>query len=494
LSKHTLITQRDLLKNARDLFYPLSIPLPAGDILQLTESLRVIPRKRITARGTWQGKDIIAKVFFKPRKAAYYAERDRIGVNSLLQAGVTTPNLYYAGASQVKGVHVLIFEFIDNATSLAELWEHATDPKAQLRLLVKTIHGIAKQHNVGLLQMDMHTGNFIFSSGRVYSLDGDAIKRVTRRKRGLRLKAGLKNLAALIAQMSFVHEVKTQHVFGAYCNSRNYKPSGRYFLYFEKQIAKQAQRLRRKILEKTLRECSSFVVRSSFTLRAIWSREQSKTDLPVLLPVLEQKVKQQPPAEEIYKTHGYECVKLPSENRALVVKRYALRHLYEGFWHALGFSKAKKAWVNSHSLNLIRVPTIKPIAFCERGLLPWFGKSYLISEFIEGISLNEFVTLNETSTELLADVFAGVALAFQKLARSQITYGDMNARHFLVTKQGVLLTNFDRIKLHRSAEVFERTMQQQLYQFLQNWQDKPHIASLATAAFKQFNLTESFSE
>lgn len=492
--QHSHITQRDLLKNARELVFPLHIPLPAGDELQLTESLRVIPHKRITARGVWQGKEIIAKLFFSSSKAAYYAERDRAGINALLQSGVTTPNFYYAGASSIKGVHVLIFEFITNATSLTALWEDALEPRTQLRLLVKAINSIAKLHNAGLVQMDMHMGNLMFSSGRVYCLDGDAIKRVTHRKRGVRLKIGLKNLAALIAQMTFVHEVNDQQVYTAYCNFRNVKPRGRNFLYFAKQVDKQTKRLRRKTLEKTLRECSSFVVRKSLTLKAVWEREQSKTDLPTLLPQLDQKIKEQPPAESIYQDAGVSCIKVPTENRELVVKQYETRHVCEGFLRAMGFSRAKKAWLNAHSLNLIRVPTIKTIAYCEQGLFPWFGKSYLISEYVEGVTLDKFVIQNEDNNELLAETFSSIARAFYKLALSHITYGDMNAIHFLVTNDGVLLTNFDQIKLHRSDEVFDRTLQQQLYQFLQNWQDKPHIAALAMTAFKQFNLTESFSE
>lgn len=494
LIEHRLVTQNDLLKNARELLYPLYLPLPTGEEIQLTESLRVIPGKRITARGIWQEKDVIVKVFFKPRKAEYYAERDRAGVSAMLQGGVITPNLYYSGATQVKGVHVLIFEYINSTTSLTELWESAKDPKTQLRLLVKATHTIAKQHNAGLVQMDMHTGNFILGSGRVYSLDGDAIKRLTKRKSGLRLKVGLKNLAMLIAQMSFVHEISEQQIFVAYCNFRNRKPVKRYYPYFEKQIAKQTKRLRHKVLEKTLRECSSFVSLSSLTLRAILSREQAKTELPSLLHVLDKKVKEQPPAVEIYKSTAYECVKLPSDNRELVIKRYALRHLFEGFWSALGRSKAKKAWINAHSLNLIRVPTIKTVAFCESGLFPWFGKSYLISEFVEGMSLDEFILHNEENDEAVLDAFSSLALTLKKLARAQITYGDMDASHFLVTKQGVLLTNFDKIKQHRDEERFEQSMQQNIYEFLQNWQDKPRVAALATTAFKQFNLMDSFAE
>lgn len=494
MGENNFLTRDDLVNHARTLIYPQSIKLPSDGVLQLTESLRVIPNKRLTARGIWQDKIVIAKLFFKGKKAAYYAGRDQAGIDALVQSGAMTPVLYYAGATAEKNVHVLIFEYIDEATAFSQAWESTKQSSAQLRLLLKITKTIAKQHDAGLEQQDMHAGNFMLKNGRIYSLDGDGIKKITKRKHGLRPKAGLKNLAMLIAQLAFVHTINTQQILFAYCNFRKIKPSRRLFSRFNKYIAQHTNRFRHETLQKTLRECTNFVAKTSLTLRTIWARGQSDTELPDLLPHLEQKVQQQPPAKMVAANPLHECIKLPSEQRSLMVKRYATRHLFEGFCAAIGVSTAKKAWLNSHHLNLLRVPAIKSIALCEKGFFPWFDKSYVVSEFIEGQPLGEFITTHEHDNEKVAAVFHEVALTIKKLSQFQITYGSMNASHFLVTEAGVLLTNFDKVKQHRSAKRFQKTARQDIYEFLKNWQDKPQIAAAAVSAFKQLNLTDLLLE
>ncbi|NNM59292.1 MAG: hypothetical protein HKM04_05705 [Legionellales bacterium] len=485
MNKTNLLTQDDLLKKTRTLTYPLDIFLPDGSLLQLQESLRVIPNKRLTARGEWQNNPVIAKIFFKPRKAAYYAERDRAGVNALVQAGIPTPTLYYAGQTQLKNVYVLIFEFIEDAIPLSQLWEEALEPKAQLRVLIKTIHTIAKQHDAGLLQKDMHTNNFLIKKSRFYSLDGDGVKQITRRKAGLRARKGLRNLAALAAKMSFVHEINWHQVFLVYCNFRHIRPSKWLFSRFHRYIVKQIKESREEVLKKTLRECSRFVKKTSLTLRAIWAREEKKVDLSQLLPVLEQRVKERPPAEEITLTKRFSCIKLPAETQPLMVKHYIPRHFFEGFWTIFGISKAKKAWVNSHHLDLLRVPGVGSLALCEKGFFPWYGKTFLISKFVEGTPLDQFVSMNEKNHEKIADIFNAIAGITDRLARSQMTYGSMSASNFLVTEKGILLTNFDQVKQHYFERSFKRQSSQDVQCFFANWHDKPDIVKLAESAFKK---------
>ncbi|MFN7097497.1 MAG: lipopolysaccharide kinase InaA family protein, partial [Gammaproteobacteria bacterium] len=344
------------------------------------------------------------------------------------------------------------------------------------------------------LQSDMHAGNFILQSDYLYSLDGDAIKQITTRRTGVGPKVGLKNLALLIAQLSFVHEINKMAVYNVYCKHRCLVPAKRLFAYFVKQIDKKTKKIRHKVLQKTLRECSSFMAQSGLTLRSICERDQSKTMLPALLPLLDRKLKDQSLADGVYKTTAYETVKLPIKDSTVMVKRYAVRNLYEGFLHGLGFSKARKEWLNAHSLALIRVPIVNALAYCEKGIFPWFGKTFLVTEFVEGISLKEFVLLNEHDNEALTNVFESLAFTFEKLARSLITYGDMDANRFLVTKQGVLLTDFDKIKQHRSAKSFNHQSRQQFNAFLQNWQSNPQVANMAISAFKKSGLIKSFLE
>lgn len=483
---NTLLTRNDLLKKARTLVYPLDVLLPDGSQLRLTESLRVIPNKRVTAKGEWQNHQVITKVFFSQRKAAYYAERDRAGINELLRAGIATPILYYAGETQLKNVHVLILEYIDEAQPLSKLWEEAIESNAQLRILIKTIRLIGRQHDAGLEQQDMHADNFLFKKSRLYSLDGDGIKKITRRKSGLRARRGLNNLAALIAKMSFVHDINLQQAFMVYCNFRHIRPSKWLFSRFNRYVTKHAKESCKEVLKKTLRECSRYVKKSSLTVRAIWSREEKKIDLFQLFPVLEKRVNQRPPAEEIAFNKRFSCIKLP-ESQPLMVKHYKPRHFLEGFLTIFGISKAKKAWVNSHHLDLLRVPGVGSLALCEKGFFPWYGKTYLISKFIDGIPLDKFVAMNEKNHEKIADLFNSIASITDRLARSQITYGNMNASNFLVTDKGVLLTNFDRVKQHRGLRSFKRDSIKDVQCFFANWQDKPHIIQLAENAFNIAN-------
>lgn len=487
VGKKFITSQKELLTNCRDIIYPIYLQLANGEELRIQKALRVIPKKRLTAYGVWNDKEVVVKLFFSPRKAKYYAKRDSAGIAALVRAEIPTPNLLYAGPAAVKDVELLIFEYLDNAENFTNLWRNATDSSEQLKLLVKILRAIAKQHKAGLVQEDLHSGNFMLRQSRIYSLDGDALKKVTRSKRGVAAKKSLKNVAMLIAQLSYVHDVNLNQAYLIYSSFRNWPASARKSNLLYQYVHKQLLRLRRKFLEKTLRECTSFATSTSWTMRAIWAREQGQSGLPQLLPCIDQHI-QVINTEVTQTSDTSEFGKLLLAEKPLLVKKYQPKHWLDILKHAIRKSSAKREWINAHCLQLIGASALKPLAICEKGVYPYFSRGYLITEYIEGTPLGQYVEKHQHDETELTKIFNSVGLIMKKLARSQITCSNVCANDFLVANNEVVLINLDKIQQHVSAKKFSHAAQAGIQTFIQSWPLDTNISALAQNTFEQLNL------
>lgn len=162
---------KDLHAATFDFDQAFQLDLADGQYFLAEKILRLIPKRRLVALGTWQGKSVIAKLFFNDQHARRHMEKDQAGIEALIQNHIPTPMIYYAGVSVDRRVYLLIFEYISQAKSLEEIWrnQHGIYPK---KILQTVMHELATQHVFGVLQQDLHLKNFLFSGKNIYMLDG----------------------------------------------------------------------------------------------------------------------------------------------------------------------------------------------------------------------------------------------------------------------------------------------------------------------------------
>jgi tRNA A-37 threonylcarbamoyl transferase component Bud32 len=98
---------------------------------------------------------------------------------------------------------------------------------------------------------------------------------------------------------------------------------------------------------------------------------------------------------------------------------------------------------------MLQITTPKPLAYIEqrKGLLVW--KSYLVTEYVAGQKLRNFLRDNNITEEKHSKVNQQVMKLLDKLGKYRITHGDLKHSNILVTDNGIVLTDLDGMKVHR---------------------------------------------
>ena len=82
-----------LIALGRDVSPPFEIALADG-VCTVTEIYRLLPGRRLVARGSHRGRDVLVKLFFG-KGARRACDRDRQGVEVLRSSGVDSPRLLW---------------------------------------------------------------------------------------------------------------------------------------------------------------------------------------------------------------------------------------------------------------------------------------------------------------------------------------------------------------------------------------------------------------
>ncbi len=226
-----------------------SITLADGTVLEVLDVVRVVPAKRLVCQGMWCGQLVYAKLFFG-QGAAKYLARDKQGIELLLQANIATPSILFAGLSLDHQQHVLILQAITSAKNAEVCWsELALDAPTRIKLAEKLVLEVAAHHQAGLLQTDLYLKNFLLQavdttdeqSARIFTLDGDGIRRLPRLFASRKQK---QNLATLFSKMDALDDCRIPELYRLYCEHLGKPSSPR----AETEIWQLTQRVRRQVV------------------------------------------------------------------------------------------------------------------------------------------------------------------------------------------------------------------------------------------------------
>lgn len=141
--------------------------------------------------------------------------------------------------------------------------------------------------------------------------------------------------------------------------------------------------------------------------------------------------------------------RLTWNSKDVVVKRYNHKGFIHSLRHTIKRSRARRGWLHGHRLGMLNIATPKPLAYIEqrRWLLIW--QSYLVTEYIEGQELRNFLRDNKTSEEERSIAMQQVKNLLNKLGKYRITHGDLKHSNILITDNGPVLTDLDAMKAHK---------------------------------------------
>ncbi len=178
--------------------------------------LREIKDLRVTFDGEYQGKPAIIKCF-KDIMGRFRCIREKRGLEMLSKLGITAPAVIEIGRTS-QGWHCLVIEKIENSCNLYTFLSNACSEKDAEAELINTGRCLAKMHSKGILQNDMHLGNFLTQNSNIYVIDPG---RMSFSQKPVSIEKGFLNLGILIMRLPDQVLKFKPEIMKVYCESRN---------------------------------------------------------------------------------------------------------------------------------------------------------------------------------------------------------------------------------------------------------------------------------
>ncbi len=161
--------------------------------------------------------------------------------------------------------------------------------------------------------------------------------------------------------------------------------------------------------------------------------------------------------------------------RDVVVKRYNHKGFIHSLRHTLKKSRARKAWVHARRLGALNIATPKPVAYIEhrRGFLVW--QSYLVTEYVDGQMLYNFVRDDAIAEPQRLDAIRQVVELLDELWKHGVTHGDLKHTNVLVTDGGPVLTDLDAMAVHRWILLYKSRRKKDMERFLKKMNVSPKL-------------------
>ncbi len=474
----------DLVALGRDVAPPFEIALTGG-VCVLNKIHRLLPSKRLAGRGVYQGREIFVKLFFgKGARRAF--SRDKRGTAILHHCGVHTPRLLLETTTARRGGYALLFNYMQNAQPLASSLSGTpstlpADGNEDMAFpAALAVEALAQLHGHGAVHSDPNLDNFLMSDGRLYLVDGAAIRRTGA---ALRETSSLKALAAFLAEYPPAADEHAPKLLAHYAAERGWPETSGHRTQSSAQhgsgatpinkvapvvtrinrlqtelIAARRHRIRR-YLTKTERSCTEFRRESSRRKVILAKRSDWNSALAEFANDPQAGLNK---AEIIKNGRSATVYRLGVGGKKVVVKRYNVKSSSQRIrrWFK---PRPRIAWRNGHRLAFLDIPCAEPIALIERRWGPLRAESWLVMPDHGPLNIQTEVETRGWSEPLLKRVVR----LFQVLKIAGLQHRDTKASNFLLQGDKVYLIDYDSLRQHPGSAL-------DIARFLENFDGEAH--------------------
>jgi tRNA A-37 threonylcarbamoyl transferase component Bud32 len=408
-----------------------------------TAVLRAIPGRRAVYDARWGQRSVIAKVFSDTLSGRRHVRDEWRGLGLLQERGLSSPErLFYGEAPD--GRRVMVVEKIADSATVLEALEETTDEGKRIGLLSMVCRALARQHEKGVLQKDLHFGNFLVGSERVFALDAGQMRFFSR---PVGRTKGICQLALLAGGLPDADGRLVEKLCSGYMSVRGWDFGERDRLLLQRRLKFHKHKGVRQGLKKSLRTSRRYVRIKDGGRVGVFDRrfcgEAEAVDFAARIEGLMK-------GGQILKD-GRTCYvsRLGWNGKDMVVKRYNHKGLVHSVRHTIRRSRARRSWLHGHRLGMLGVATPGPLAFIEqhRGMLVW--KSYLVTEYVEGRNLHDFLRDDNVTERQKSEICGQIKELLDRLRGRKISHGDLKHTNFLIAADGPVLTDLDGMRVHR---------------------------------------------
>lgn len=443
--------------------FQLSLNLTSGAATMSVRKVhRLLPGKRIVALAEDASGPLLIKVFVG-RFAGRYARRERQGAEAIADAGVPTPGFRWQASLQSGGGYVLAFDYLEHARNLIDEWEEADSREARIALIAGVMPVLARLHEAGVVQNDIHPENFLMNQGEIFTIDGGD---VTRHSTGpLSELASLENLALFFAQFRTAYDDLLPEALARYEASRDWPADvDRLGRLVEAVIAKREKR-KNDYIDKAFRECTRFSCRRSFMRFEVCERSFDSPAMRDFLKDLDGAIAR---GHLLKDGHSATVARVDSPCGPLVVKRYNIKNGWHRLRRMFRRSRAWVSWANSHRLDFLGIKTVKPVALVEERFGPLRSRAFFVTEYVHAPDAS-------TLEEPMEDQVRAIVDLLKSLSMAGVSHGDLKATNLLLSDEGAVILDLDSMTEHADADKRRTAQKRDLERFLKNWEFNPSL-------------------
>lgn len=423
--------------------------------------MRALGKTRMVYGATWQGRRIVVKVFAKFGKARYHAMREWRGLRQLESRQVNAPKPLFFGHSP-QGWAVAT-EWLDEAVTAQDLWRTADTIDRKVQVLCRIAQHLARQHARGIIQSDLHLGNFMVRDEEVFALDPAMM---CFRRGPIGPRRSIRLVARLAGMLPEDAGPAIDAVFQQYAAARSWSIGPRDM----EQLRARQRRCRRRAIERGLRKFLRTNRRHQAIRRGPWRGLADRRFFEAVKPdVITAGLDEAMGRGRILKdgrTSFVSRVKLGGID--VVVKRYNHKGLLHSLRHTIRGSRAKRSWINSNRLLLVGIATPRPLAYIEEYRGPFLHRSYFIAEFVDGQELHGILRDETIPMDRRQRLIDEVVRTLDRLAGHRISHGDLKHTNVLCSGDKITLTDLDGMQVHRIRWLLRRRYRSDMARFLQD--------------------------
>lgn len=453
---------------------PFRIILKDGLDVICYSILRLLPGKRLVAEGILRKQEVIVKLFFNREQSRAACAKEAHGLKLLAKKEICAPSILYVGEAAYQNyISLLITEKITASQSLKELWNAHNDRQALSSWVYLVTQTLALQHNAGVLQKDLHLNNFLINPqlSVVYTIDGSTIHDY---KTPLPKKVSIYYLALFFTQLGINPSAHYQMLFEVFCKIRGFTPTPHDFNYILRTMKKILKKKRQHFLKKVFRNSTQFKKIDTPSQKGMYDRNYKTPSLMACLAHPES-IFLKSDTQILKADSAATIVKACIDGKFYIIKRYQ----YADRLHRIKrfFCKTRVAleWSFAQLLIEYNLGTAKPVAFIDEVTI-CNGKSYIITEFVEGMHIGEFFVSFTTGSELhhkTADRFFSI---LKNLAALKLVHGDLKMTNILIDKDGQpFLIDLEKMKQFRFLLTLNKALKKDIKNFMRNWENRTYL-------------------
>lgn len=436
---------------------------PAKDEKQVAciSILRDMAGVRRVYDGVWNGRPVIIKVFEHKIKARYHLRREWDKLISLREKGVSCPEAFFYGRTK-EGYAVMVIEKIADSVTALDVYNEAQTRQEKIEVLCRVIKEVAFEHAKGVFQRDLHLGNFLIQADKLFSIDPCQMKF---RKKPISKNKGIGQVAAIAAFASSYTEVDELDIIcEKYLSFRGFETTKADLVFFRHRLILSVKKGVSYGLKKFMRSSKRHLRLKMSDYKAIFDRNfigSANTDdfVGQIDSLMDRGV--------ILK-NGNTCYvsRINFNGKEVVIKRYNSKGFFHSLRHTIKRSRARRGYLCGHRLNLLGIATPKPLAYIEICKYFLVCKSYLVTEFIEGVNYHDFQhypSIADVDKKAIAEKIDKI---FCELEEHLISHGDLKHSNILISKDGPVLTDLDSTIAHKCRLTFRRERKKDIARFL----------------------------